>query len=115
MFKKILVVMAAFFAVPSIMLAADNPTISSSVLGDDCLIRVFHTDFAFPPEGGKIIKIGSAMYFARDYLPGCENSASRGQLVQASPTGAVVAGTTTTNTRFQAPQTGIKSRCDNAK
>ena len=50
--------------------------------GDNCLVEVYHTDFAFPPEGGKIVKIGNRMYFVRTYVAGCENAGSNGTVIR---------------------------------
>lgn len=75
---------------------------------DPCLVRVYHTDFMLPPEGGVIVRGSDGLYFARTYLPGCEHSADG--LVPIA--GGVVAGTNTTvgNTAtFVAPQTGTDS------
>jgi hypothetical protein len=50
-----------------------SPTPSPNPIPSDCRVRVFHTDFAFPPEGGKIVKVGDELYFIKTYLPGCGN------------------------------------------
>jgi hypothetical protein len=43
----------------------------STIVGDQCFIRVYHTNFAFPPEGGQIVQRGNELFFWRNYLPGC--------------------------------------------
>lgn len=58
--------------------AQTNPVLNKNFVADSCYVRVYHTNFKFPPQGGKIIQIGSEMYFVKDYLPGCENAASAG-------------------------------------
>lgn len=78
---KIFAVLLAFILAPAMMLAED--TFSQRIAGEACMVEVFHTDFAFPPEGGKIVKIGSRMYFVRDYLPGCQN-AGTGTIIKSS-------------------------------
>ena len=50
-----------------------------------CLVPIFHTNFALPTEGGKIIKIDNQLYFARTYLPGCESSGNGGTTPNPSP------------------------------
>jgi hypothetical protein len=84
------VVMAvmAFATAPTILDAASL----ESIVGSTCLVPVIHTNFAFPPEGGKIVKIGEQMYFVQDYRPECANAGANGQLIKGSGT---VAGTTT--------------------
>ncbi len=52
------------------------PTTPNSNLADHCLVPIFNTNFAFPPEGGKIVQKDGQMYFARTYLNGCGDSGS---------------------------------------
>lgn len=80
---KILAVLLAFVLAPVIMVAED--TLSQSIAGQACVVEVYHTDFAFPPEGGKIIKVGSRMYFVRDYLSGCENAGTGAVVIKGGP------------------------------
>lgn len=84
--------------------------IVDTVVGDPCTVPVYHTDFPFPPEGGKIVKIGNSMYFVKTYIVGCENAGLSGTIIKSSeqsntPSGGVVAGGTR-STGFQAPPTG---------
>ena len=79
--KKILAVTLGFLAVPMFMVAQNNPSSSNGgfgqglldfLIGDNCMVPVYHTNFMFPAEGGKIIKIGNEMFFVKDYLPECQ-------------------------------------------
>jgi hypothetical protein len=51
-------------------------------VGDPCLVPVFTTNFAFPVEGGHIIQQGNQMYFAKTYLPGCQNSTNGASIIK---------------------------------
>jgi hypothetical protein len=65
-----------------------NPGMPSSIVGDSCAVRVYHTNFRFPPQGGKIVLIGNEMFFIRDYRPGCELAGLNGTvLVSGSSAG----------------------------
>jgi hypothetical protein len=71
-----------------------------------CLVPVFHTNFAFPPEGGKIVKIDGQLYFVKTYEKGCENAGSEGTPVvhandgqQSSPNQTTTSVPSTTSTR----------------
>src|SRR3989344_1708599 len=50
---------------------------------DSCLVPVYNTAFAFPAEGGEIVRIGSQMYFVKNYLPECANAGNGGQVIRA--------------------------------
>ncbi len=80
---------------------------SQSQFADPCLIRVYHTDFMFPPEGGVIVQKPDGMYFARTYMPGCEHSADG--LVPLAGGVAAGASTLAPMTTFVAPQTGANA------
>jgi hypothetical protein len=41
------------------------------LIGDPCLVPIYHTNFIFPPEGGRIETIDGQLYFVQDYLEGC--------------------------------------------
>ncbi|HTL39200.1 MAG TPA: DUF4430 domain-containing protein, partial [Methylomirabilota bacterium] len=60
------------------------PSISNFLLGDPCLVPIYHTDFAFPPEGGKIVKIDDHLYFVKTYQPGCANAGANGTVISTS-------------------------------
>jgi hypothetical protein len=80
-----------------------------SLVGDTCLVPIFHTQFAFPPEGGQIIRgFDGQMYFVRTYLPGCANAGSSGTLISSGSTVNTFPSNqqTTTTTTYYAPQTG---------
>ncbi|MBI4049436.1 MAG: DUF4430 domain-containing protein [Candidatus Doudnabacteria bacterium] len=63
-----------------------SPTTSGPGNGDDipsnCRVPVFHTNFAFPPEGGKIIRDGDQLYFIKN-IPGCENAGNSSAITRA--------------------------------
>lgn len=72
---------------PAIMESNATSTTAGSrivdfLVGDSCLVPVYHTNFAFPPEGGKIVRIGNQMFFVKDYLPGCENAGAGGIIIR---------------------------------
>jgi hypothetical protein len=86
-----LAVVMGFALAPTFLRAADT------LIGNTCLIPIIHTNFRFPPEGGKIIQIGDQMYFVQSYRPECGNAGSEGTLIKGSPQGTV-GGTSTTTT-----------------
>ncbi len=55
-------------------------------IGNPCYVRVYHTDFAFPPEGGAIIQVGDELYFVPEYLPNCSSAASAGTVIRRGDT-----------------------------
>lgn len=74
----------------------------SSIVGDNCLVPIYHTDFMFPPEGGQIVKIGDSMYFHQNYRPECANSVTNASVIRTTggavssvPVGGVAAGNNT--------------------
>ncbi len=81
----VLVIMLAFVLVPII----GGATTTESVVGSTCLVPIIHTDFAFPPEGGKIVKIGDQMYFVQSYRAECANAGANGILIKGSQSGTV--------------------------
>lgn len=95
---KIFVAALALLTVPMFSGAA----LAETIVGNTCLVPVFHTDFAFPPEGGKIVKIGSQMYFVTDYVPGCENAGSNGVVIKTS--NGFVTGTANTQINSAVPR-----------
>src|SRR3989344_5740069 len=85
MIIKTLAVALAFALVPMYMGAS-----TINALGEDsCLVPVYNTTFAFPAEGGEIVRIGNQMYFVKNYLPECAGAASGGQVIRSSSSGAV--------------------------
>lgn len=50
-----------------------------------CRVPVYHTNFAFPPEGGKIIKAGDQLWFIIN-TAGCENAGSGYPVVKGAST-----------------------------
>jgi hypothetical protein len=108
---KIAVFMATILAVAFPMfMSADTEGLGASgqglgaILGETCLVPVYNTDFAFPPEGGQIVRAASGqMYFVKNYLSGCANAGSVGTPVAR---GTVIPPATTPP--FVAPQTGCK-------
>ncbi len=73
----------------------------SSIVGDNCLVPIYHTDFMFPPEGGQIVKIGDSMYFHQNYRAECANAIANATVVRTGtanvssmPVGGVAAGST---------------------
>lgn len=69
MAKKLLAAVLGLAFAPA-FISAEHTT-GNSLVGTMCLVRVYHTNFAFPPEGGRIVQIGNEMYFWRTYLPEC--------------------------------------------
>src|SRR5690348_14786477 len=65
--KVIFPLILAILAVPMFISAETSP----SVVAEPCLIQIFTTNFALPPEGGQIVQVGDRLYFDRTYLPGC--------------------------------------------
>lgn len=52
------------------------------VMGDACLVPIYHTNFSMPAEGGTIIEKDGDLYFAKTKERGCESSASSGTIVR---------------------------------
>jgi hypothetical protein len=71
MAKKILAIVFGFMLAPAFITAQN--TAGTSIVGSTCLVRVYHTNFRFPPEGGRIVQIGNEMFFWKTYLPECLN------------------------------------------
>lgn len=71
MAKKILAVVFGFVLAPA-FITAQNAA-GTSIVGSTCLVRVYHTNFHFPEEGGRIVQIGNEMFFWKTYLPECLN------------------------------------------
>ncbi len=71
MAKKLFAVALGFLVAPMFTMADYG---STSVVGDDCLIRVYHINFQFPPQGGKIVQSGNELFFWKDYEPRCADS-----------------------------------------
>lgn len=69
MAKKIFAVVLGFVLAPA-FITAQNAA-GTSIVGSTCLVRVYHTNFRFPPEGGRIVQIGNEMFFWKTYLPEC--------------------------------------------
>jgi hypothetical protein len=69
MAKKIFAVVLGFVLAPA-FITAQNAA-GTSIVGSTCLVRVYHTNFRFPPEGGRIVQIGDEMFFWKTYLPEC--------------------------------------------
>ena len=61
-----------------------NGSFGSQLAGNSCAIRVYHTNFQFPPEGGKIVQIGQEMFFVKTYMPGCESAGGAGTVLSQS-------------------------------
>ncbi len=79
----VLMVASAFAVTPVFTNATD---LGSSIIGNNCLVPVYHTDFAFPPEGGKIIRTGDQMYFVQDYRPECAGAGTNAQVIAQTST-----------------------------
>jgi hypothetical protein len=71
MAKKILAIVLGFVLAPAFITAQNSA--GTSLVGSTCLVRVYHTNFRFPPEGGRIVQIGDEMFFWKTYLPECLN------------------------------------------
>lgn len=69
MAKKIFAVVLGFVLAPAFITAQNSA--GTSLVGSTCLVRVYHTNFRFPPEGGRIVQIGDDMFFWKTYLPEC--------------------------------------------
>src|SRR3989344_4025717 len=54
---------------------------NASQFADPCLVRIYHTNFMLPQEGGAVVSGPEGLFFARTYLPGCEHSADGLQVV----------------------------------
>lgn len=104
-----LTVLAAWLVVPT-FISANDGALSRSIVGDLCLVPVFHTEFMFPPEGGQIIKTSDgSMYFVRTYAPGCANAGSIGTVITThgiENTGTIVNAPAYTTPVYTAPKTG---------
>ena len=89
MAKKILAVVFGFVLAPAFISAADYSGLSGAfgnqIVGEPCAVRVYHTDFRFPPEGGQIIQSNGELFFIRTYRPGCANAGAGYPVVVASP------------------------------
>jgi len=48
--------------------------ITNYSLFDHCLVPIYHTNFAFPPEGGNITTIDEKLYFVKTYESGCSDT-----------------------------------------
>ncbi|OGE89053.1 MAG: hypothetical protein A3J07_00255 [Candidatus Doudnabacteria bacterium RIFCSPLOWO2_02_FULL_49_13] len=77
---------------------------NASQFADPCLVRIYHTNFMLPQEGGAVVSGPEGLFFARTYLPGCEHSADGLQVVARGS----IAGTSTNN-GFVAPVTGVSN------
>jgi hypothetical protein len=92
MAKKILAVVFGFVLAPA-FISADHESrglsgaFGNQIVGEPCAVRVYHVNFNFPPQGGKIVQYGNELYFIRTYQPGCEQAGSTGNLLVASPSG----------------------------
>jgi hypothetical protein len=85
------------------------------VTGDPCLVPIYHTEFAFPPEGGEIAQIGNQMYFVRTYNPNCAHYGS-GNVAAVStpvvthfPSQTAVPVSTVQTVPYVAPNTGCSN------
>jgi hypothetical protein len=96
---KVFVVGLAFLAAPTMM----GATSTDAVVGSTCLVPIYHTDFAFPAEGGKIVRIGDRMFFVQDYRAECADAGVNGEIIKGSQT-STIAGTVT-------PPTEPKPNC----
>ncbi|MBX4187324.1 MAG: hypothetical protein KW802_03680 [Candidatus Doudnabacteria bacterium] len=103
--KLAILTMALAFVLAPTTIGADFGDI---VVGNTCLVPIIHTNFMFPPEGGKIVKIGDQMYFVQSYRPECANAGANGVLIKGSQNG-VVAGSA--NAVPQENVTQTKSNC----
>ena len=86
----VLVTVLAFASVP--MMTGGSTAVNTSVesvVGSTCLVPIFHTNFSFPPEGGKIVRIGNGLYFVQDYRPECADAGANGQLIKGSQQSAI--------------------------
>ncbi len=91
MAKKLFAVVLGFAFAPA-FIAADHDTglmgaFGNQLVGEPCAVRVYHVNFRFPPEGGKIVQYGNELFFIRDYMAGCENAGSNAKLLVSSPNG----------------------------
>lgn len=110
--KFILVIIAAWLVTPTFISASDRTEglFTRSIVGDQCLVPIFHTNFAFPPEGGQIIETADgSMYFVRNYLPGCGSTGSIGTVVRTKTAGSVTHVVTPEPKPYVAPKTGCVS------
>jgi hypothetical protein len=85
--KSVLIAVAGVlaFALTPAFINAQTANAPAAV-NPHCLVRVYHTNFNFPPEGGRIVQIGSEMFFWKNYLPQCANAASgMSQVVSSTP------------------------------
>ncbi|HYC79623.1 MAG TPA: hypothetical protein VEC17_01195 [Candidatus Binatia bacterium] len=89
MAKKIFAVVLGFILAPA-FIHADFPGLSGAfgtqLVGDPCAVRIYHTNFNFPPEGGRIIMVGQELYFIRTYRLECANTGSQYPTVASSTT-----------------------------
>jgi hypothetical protein len=87
MAKKVLAVVLGFVFAPA-FIHADFPGLSgafgSQLAGDPCAVRIYHTNFNFPPQGGKIIMVGQELYFIKTYRLDCVNAGAQYSTVAAS-------------------------------
>jgi hypothetical protein len=91
------------FALAPAFIGAEH-TAGSTIVGSTCLVRVYHTNFSFPPQGGRVVQVGNDLYFWRTYLPECANALPADQPVVVTSH----AGTTTNvNTVTGTGLTGI--------
>ncbi|MBX4205248.1 MAG: hypothetical protein KW788_03655 [Candidatus Doudnabacteria bacterium] len=117
--KTVIIIAGLMVAIFPKFTSAENgvlTNIGNFLAGEPCRVPIYHTEFAFPPEGGQIIRIGDQMYFVKTYLPGCENAAAGGAPVstrtvnQFPQNDQIVSGTETTvvprTTNYVAPKTG---------
>jgi hypothetical protein len=75
--KIAIIFAAAVAAIVPVFSSAESgvlTNIGNALAGEACRVPIYHTDFAFPPEGGQIIREGDQLYFVRNYLPGCGGS-----------------------------------------
>ncbi|MBX4188018.1 MAG: hypothetical protein KW793_02680 [Candidatus Doudnabacteria bacterium] len=87
MAKKLLAAVFGLVLAPAFIAA--EYTAGNSLVGTVCLVRVYNTNFAFPPQGGRIVQIGNETFFWRTYLPECANVLPANQpVVVTSTTGA---------------------------
>ena len=58
---------------PSVPLSP-APIPPTTTYPEHCLVPIYHTNFAFPPEGGNITTIDGKLYFVKTYESGCSDT-----------------------------------------
>lgn len=89
---KVAAVVFGFALAPAFIAAEYTPNyyyplsgaLPPQLAGDPCAVRVYHTNFQFPSQGGKIVLVGDEMFFIKDYAPGCQNAGAGAPVLSAS-------------------------------